>query len=710
MADDAPDYGQQQQHVETSGRRGRIPRRFETYRQRIDRTFGPGDVVAVTHVEPVGAGRQVGERELRRRAGPLVVVAVQTAVIAVVAAVHVVERRDRDLEDALSVSERQHAVAGEHVADVADAVVEPDVAEQHRGIVLLLAEARILDGHQSVDAAEEEGARPRVGETGPVAVFDGVQSVRIAVGHHVARVGRVLHQTAVGAQPEVALAVFENAVHGVADARNVRGRIPPEFDQPAAGAEPHGAVAAAVDGEDVVGDGAAPRVELEDFAAAAGDVVADCAAAAVAEPHRRTVFGVEREEEVLDLQFVVEMQLLDPAYRGLRRRAAQRHAEYAAAHRGHPQRVGRSLVQGVYVFERRRGAERADAPVVVRIVVQSFAVGADPEQVASAAGEGVDRIVEQLAVVGRELLHMRRGELLAVVEVGDAQDAFAFGADPERPLVVDVERADGFREVVGQLVEGDRAERRGVARMLVESLSVGADPYDLLPGVAQQRKDAAGDVDVLGGVFHALFGRGAQPYDAVGIERDDVVAAVADDARHAAHARHLVVHLLDVDQAALPDVEFVEYVIFVDEEAAAVFGERVFGIRDRGEPFGLSDADPVVVFVRECDRYAEDSFAGEYPQGAVVVQLHVEDVGVVDAGHGLYGAEPARRRVVTAEFVVLRDDEHLVAAPCHDFVHSLEVRMAFDPLAVGVEEIQSVVGADPEERVRGDGDLLNEIS
>ena len=90
--------------------------------------------------------------------------------------------------------------------------------------------------------------------------------------------------------------------------------------------------------------------------------------------------------------------------------------------------------------------------------------------------------------------------------------------------------------------------------------------------------------------------------------------------------------------------------------------------------------------------------------------LHVEDVGVVDAGHGLYGAEPARRRVVTAEFVVLRDDEHLVAAPCHDFVHSLEVRMAFDPLAVGVEEIQSVVGADPEERVRGDGDLLDEIS
>ena len=107
-----------------------------------------------------------------------------------------------------------------------------------------------------------------------------------------------------------------------------------------------------------------------------------------------------------------------------------------------------------------------------------------------------------------------------------------------------------------------------------------------------------------------------------------------------------------------------------------------------------------------CGRF----LCGRIPTGRRRRQLHVEDVGVVDAGHGLYGAEPARRRVVTAEFVVLRDDEHLVAAPCHDFVHSLEVRMAFDPLAVGVEEIQSVVGADPEERVRGDGDLLNEIS
>lgn len=46
--------------------------------------------------------------------------------------------------------------------------------------------------------------------------------------------------------------------------------------------------------------------------------------------------------------------------------------------------------------------------------------------------------------------------------------------------------------------------------------------------------------------------------------------------------------------------QFVEYVIFVDEEAAAVFGERVFrDSRPWGTLFGLSDADPVVVFVRE---------------------------------------------------------------------------------------------------------------
>ena len=67
--------------------------------------------------------------------------------------------------------------------------------------------------------AEEEQPCLRIGEVGPVAVFDGIQAVGVSVGHYVTRVGCILHQSAVGAQPEVALAVVEDAVHGVGDAR-----------------------------------------------------------------------------------------------------------------------------------------------------------------------------------------------------------------------------------------------------------------------------------------------------------------------------------------------------------------------------------------------------------------------------------------------------------------------------------------------------------
>ena len=59
--------------------------------------------------------------------------------------------------------------------------------------------------------------------------------------------------------------------------------------------------------------------------------------------------------------------------------------------------------------------------------------------------------------------------------------------------MVDVERTHGLRKVVGQVVEGDRAESHRIARVLVKPLPVGADPYDLLPGIAQQRHGAAGD-------------------------------------------------------------------------------------------------------------------------------------------------------------------------------------------------------------------------
>ena len=76
--------------------------------------------------------------------------------------------------------------------------------------------------------------------------------------------GRVLHQSSVGAQPEVALAVVEDAVHGVGDARDER-RVACDLYQSAARAEPEALVLGLVDREDVVDDGAAVVVAFGDL-------------------------------------------------------------------------------------------------------------------------------------------------------------------------------------------------------------------------------------------------------------------------------------------------------------------------------------------------------------------------------------------------------------------------------------------------------------
>ena len=57
-----------------------------------------------------------------------------------------------------------------------------------------------------------------------------------------------------------------------------------------------------------------------------------------------------------------------------------------------------------------------------------------------------------------------------------------------------------------------------------------------------------------------------------------------------------------------------------------------------------------------------------------------------------------------------REHQDLVAAAGDDLVHALELRMAFDAFALRVEQVESVVGADPEERVARHGDLLDEVA
>ena len=442
--------GCSQQHVEHPGGHRGIPCRPEVDRKRVDGAHCSGDVVSVAYLDAVVPGLQVGEREVIARHRPLVVVVLEPAGVGVVAAVDVVERDETDSPEPLSGPERQLPVVREQGIDAAQLVAEAHVAEKNRRSVGLLLESGFLDGHQSVDAAEVEHSAPGVGKGGSVAVFDGAQPVGVAVGHHVARAGGVLLQSAVGADPQVAAAALEDAVHGALHPLDEGDRVAREADEPAACAEPQRVGRAAVDGEDVVGDGFAALVEAVDARRVAFHIVAHGPLAAVSEPDGPLVLGAEREEEVLDLQYVVEMELRAVADRGAGSFAAEHEAEDAAAHRGHPQSVGRALVEGVDVFQFVGRAERVHRAVAVGVVVQPRTFGADPEQVAPAPGEDVDRVVDQLAVAGGDLRGVVGAEPFAGMELLDAEDALALGADPERPFAVAVDGPDGFREVVGQ--------------------------------------------------------------------------------------------------------------------------------------------------------------------------------------------------------------------------------------------------------------------
>lgn len=261
--------------------------------------------------------------------------------------------------------------------------------------------------------------------------------------------------------------------------------------------------------------------------------------------------------------------------------------------------------------------------VAVGVVVQPRPFGADPEQVAPAPGEDVDRVVDQLAAAGGDLRGVAGAEPFAGMELLDAEDALAFGADPERSFVVAMDGPDGLREVAGQHREGDRAERVCVARALVEPLPVGADPDDLLSAVAQQREDAAVDVDVFGDELLALFGGGAQTDDAIDLKRDDVVVAVADDARHAAHLGNLVVHLLEINRLTSVREEFVERSSVVYVVDAAAVGEGILGKTGCRDPFGSPETKGTVARGK-VGRDAEDALAGEQPEVVFRIEMQSE--------------------------------------------------------------------------------------
>ena len=708
VADRAADSQQDNEYVEYLREGGGVPCRADAYRERVDGAVLSGDVVVVADVEFVVSRREVGEREASRTCDPLLVEPGQLAEIGVVAAVDVVECRDRESEDALVVAQGQHAPAREQALDAEYLVGDADVAElygRREGGFLV---GGLLDGDDSVRATEKEGSVRGVVVTGSVAVFDGVQPVGVSVYDRIVGLRGVADQSAVCAEPEIVFFVLEDSVDGAV--RGADRRVALQGYEPAAGSEPYVPVPGAVDGVDVVGDGVAPVVELEHLALAGPQVVAYGAPSAVSEPHQVVSLRVEREEEVLDLQFIVEMQAFDGP--DLRPGVVSREFDPVdpAPDRGDPQRRGVGFVQSVNVFQC-PGDGRLDpvyGVVAVGVVVQPVAVASDPQHVAVAVRKGVDRIVEQRAVCRGDLPGVLPVELLLAVEVADAEDPFALCPDPEGPFVVDNQGACGFREAVGEAVVGDRAERHVVARLLEEPLSVASDPYDLLPGVPEQREDASLDVDRLDDVPLPRLGRPLQAEGPVGIERDEVVVAVANDARDVSADGKFLLEFHDVAEPRFGGLDLEKRLPGVDQADALPVGE---GAQDRGfvaQDVALPEFGRSVLL--ECDGDAVHALAGADPEVAVGVEEHGQRIVVPDAVGEPDADELPDEGVVAPGAAVLCQDEDFAARAARNLVHSLKLRMPFDALVRRVEEVEPVVRADPEERIARDGDLFDQVS
>ena len=148
-----------------------------------------------------------------------------------------------------------------------------------------------------------------------------------------------------------------------------------------------------------------------------------------------------------------------------------------------------------------------------------------------------------------------------------------------------------------------------IARVLVKPLPVGADPYDLLPGIAQQRHGAAGDVDVLRDVFYAVLGGGFQTDDAVGVERHEVIVSVADDAGHLSHGGQLLAHIFYIYDLTAFDVELVEHFVPVDEINPVPFAECEFRERRQGYLLCFAESDVPLPVGGNFHRHTENTLA-----------------------------------------------------------------------------------------------------
>ena len=111
----------------------------------------------------------------------------------------------------------------------------------------------------------------------------------------------------------------------------------------------------------------------------------------------------------------------------------------------------------------------------------------------------------------------------------------------------------------------------------------------------------------------------------------------------------------------------------------------------------------------ERDGDAVHALAGADPEVAVGVEEHGQRIVVPDAVGESDTYEFPDEGVVAPCAAILCQDEDFAARAACDLVHSLKLGVPFDALVCRVEEVESVVGADPEERIARDGDLFDQF-
>ena len=143
---------------------------------------------------------------------PVAVQSLDIVKIGIIAAVDVIQRRDRKTESILMMPQH-HPPPAHQRPDIVRLAVGPHLAEPDgRHVGGRFGIPAVGDDHEAVDPAEKQFSPLPVVKKGSVAELDHVKSVRSAVNHRTVRRRVVAHDAGIGPDPDVVERIDQQAV------------------------------------------------------------------------------------------------------------------------------------------------------------------------------------------------------------------------------------------------------------------------------------------------------------------------------------------------------------------------------------------------------------------------------------------------------------------------------------------------------------------